>query len=282
MPFGQYLPSVGPGARRIRAPSIVSAWVMNGSGEQVASTWPEFSAARIAGNGIATNLIEFWSTLYLLSAARITISQTPLSAFPAIVFPSRSFGVLIELEPLTMTFCQLSSIEVASSSLAETATIGSPCDRAMIAGTQPMYPMSPLPFDIARTMSLPLWKVVFLISMPCFAKKPCSIPMSSANPFAIGSPSRLIVASFRCCFSAGRRPDEGEQQHCCAGEHDDHASRRTRVRVIRCTSPTWISGRLEPDALRVRARLWDLRYRNARRCPVWWNRPAASSRPARA
>ena len=99
---------------------MVSAWVMNGSGAQIASTWPEFRAARIAGNGIATNLTESWSTLNLLSAARITISQTPLSAFPAIVLPSRSFGVLIELDPLTMTFCQLSSIEVASLSLAET------------------------------------------------------------------------------------------------------------------------------------------------------------------
>ena len=111
---------------------------MNGSGAQIASTWPEFSAARIAGKGIATNLTASWSTLNLLSAARITISQTPLSALPAIVFPSRSFGVLIELSPLTMTFCQLSSTDVASSSLAETVTTGIPCERAMIAGTQPM------------------------------------------------------------------------------------------------------------------------------------------------
>src|SRR5438093_100471 len=109
VPFGQYLPSVGPGASRIRSPSRVRPWVMNGSGAQIASTWPEFSAARIAGNGIATNLTASWLTLYLLSAARMTTSQTPLSAFPATVFPSRSFGVLIEPEPLTRTVCQLAA-----------------------------------------------------------------------------------------------------------------------------------------------------------------------------
>ena len=257
---------------------MVIACVMNGSGEQVASTWPAFRAARIAGNGIATNLIEFWSTLNLLSAARITISQTPLSALPATVFPSRSFGVLIELDPLTMTFCQLSSIEVASLSLAETVTIGSPCDRAMIAGTQPMYPTSPFPFDIARTMSLPLWKVVFLISMPCFAKKPCAIPMSRANPFAIGSPSRLIVASFRLCLlelpAAG--PTRASSSTAAPASARISADRRTRVRVIRCTSPTWSQvDSNRRDACTVRARLWDLGYRNARRCPVYAGQPSA-------
>src|SRR5262245_41303052 len=60
--------------------------------------------------------------------------------------------------------------------------------------------MSPLWLAIASTMSLPLWKTVFLISMPRLAKNPCWMPISSGNPFAIGSPSRVIVAILRCVF----------------------------------------------------------------------------------
>ena len=155
---------------------------MNGSGAQIASTWPAFSAARIAGNGIATNLTFELSTPSLKSAARITISQTPLSAFPAIVLPSRSFGVLIGPSPLTRTFCQLSLIDVASLSLAETVTTGIPLERAMIAGTQPMYPMSPWWLAIANTMSLPLWKTVFLISIPRFAEEALGDPDVEREP----------------------------------------------------------------------------------------------------
>jgi hypothetical protein len=47
--------------------------------------------------------------------------------------------------------------------------------------------MSPLLFAIARTTSLPLWSVVFLISIRCCAKNPFRIPRSSGSPFAIGS-----------------------------------------------------------------------------------------------
>src|SRR5215208_1284891 len=55
--------------------------------------------------------------------------------------------------------------------------------------------MSPLLFASASTMSFPLCSTVFLISIPWFAKKPFWMPRSSGKPLAIGSVSRLIVAS---------------------------------------------------------------------------------------
>ena len=79
----------------------------NGSGVQIASTCPLFSAARIAGNGSARSLIELWSTPLFSSAARIITSPTPFRALTAIVLPARSAGVRIELDPLTRMFCQL-------------------------------------------------------------------------------------------------------------------------------------------------------------------------------
>jgi hypothetical protein len=45
------------------------------------------------------------------------------------------------------------------------------------------------------TMSLPLWRTFFLISIPCRSKKPFLIPRSSGNPFAIGSVSRVITVA---------------------------------------------------------------------------------------
>ncbi len=51
--------------------------------------------------------------------------------------------------------------------------------------------MSPLLFAIARTTSLPLCRVVFLISIPCCAKNPFRMPMSSGNPLAIGRVTTL-------------------------------------------------------------------------------------------
>ena len=108
---------------------------MNGSGAWIASTWPFASAVRIVGNGIASSLIEFGSTPLFSSAALITTSPRPLSALTAIVFPARSAGVRMELEPLTMMFCQLSPSEVPSVSLAATSVIGIPVVRAIIAGT---------------------------------------------------------------------------------------------------------------------------------------------------
>src|SRR5438093_526367 len=56
--------------------------------------------------------------------------------------------------------------------------------------------MSPWPFAIASTMSLPLCSTFLLISIPWFAKKPFWMPRSSGNPLAIGSVSRLMVVSF--------------------------------------------------------------------------------------
>ena len=99
--------------------------------------------------------------------------------------------------------------------------------------------MSPLWLAIASTMSLPLWKMVFLISMPCFAKKPCAIPMSSANPFAIGSPSRVIVASFRCaCWAMpAAGPTSREQQD---GRADERKGQRQP------TNPRALSSHVPP------------------------------------
>ena len=91
---------------------------MNGSGVQIASTWPFASAARMAGNGSARSRTDSGSTPRFLSAALIITSPTPLSAFTAMVLPARSAGVRIELEPLTRMFCQLSLIDVPSTSLA--------------------------------------------------------------------------------------------------------------------------------------------------------------------
>ncbi len=110
----------------MRAPSIVSAWDMNGSGVQIASTWPLVSAARIAGNGSARSLTAFGSTPRFFSAALIVTSPTPLSALTAIVLPTRSAGVRIELDPLTRMFCQLSASDVPSTSLAAMTVNGMP------------------------------------------------------------------------------------------------------------------------------------------------------------
>ena len=107
----------------------------NGSGVQTASTWPLLRAERIAGNGSASRLTEFGSTPRFCRAARIITSPTPLSAFTATVLPLRSAGPRIELSPLTRMFCQLSSFDVPSTSLAATAVNGIPCVRAIIIGT---------------------------------------------------------------------------------------------------------------------------------------------------
>ena len=104
----------------------------------MASTCPPASAVRIAGNGTASSFTELGSTPDFSSAALIVTSPTPLRALTAIVLPARSWGVRIELSPLTMMFCQLSAIEVPSLSLAATAVKSMPCVRAIIAGTQPM------------------------------------------------------------------------------------------------------------------------------------------------
>jgi hypothetical protein len=44
-------------------------------------------------------------------------------------------------------------------------------------------------------MSFPLCSVVFLISMPCAAKKPFWIPRSSGSAFAIGSVFTVMVVT---------------------------------------------------------------------------------------
>jgi hypothetical protein len=64
-------------------------------------------------------------------------SPTPLRALTATVFPARSAGVRIELEPRTRMFCQLSFSDVPSTSLADTSVSGIPCVRAMNIGTKP-------------------------------------------------------------------------------------------------------------------------------------------------
>jgi hypothetical protein len=49
------------------------------------------------------------------------------------------------------------------------------------------------------TMSLPLCRIVFLISMFCAEKKPFWMPRSSGSAFAIGSvPSLIASAACRC------------------------------------------------------------------------------------
>ena len=107
----------------------------NGSGTQIASTCPLFSADRIDGKGSATSLTEFGSTLIFFSAAFTTTSPTPFRALSAIVFPDRSAGVRIDELPRTRMFCQLSSAVVPSTSLAATSVKGMPPVRAIIIGT---------------------------------------------------------------------------------------------------------------------------------------------------
>ncbi len=108
---------------------------MNGSGVWIASTWPFASAAGIVGNGIVANFTEFESMPSLSSAPLTTSSVTPLSAFRAIVLPTRSLGVRIELDPSTTTFCQLSASVAPSVSLAARTLSGAtPCVRPIIAG----------------------------------------------------------------------------------------------------------------------------------------------------
>ena len=121
----------------MRALSRLSACDTNGSGVQIASTWPLRNAVRMVGNGIASSLIEPGLTPDLRSAALIITSPTPLSALTAIVFPARSFALRIELSPLTRMFCQLSAAFVPSTSLVATALIGMPEVLAIIIGTQP-------------------------------------------------------------------------------------------------------------------------------------------------
>ena len=121
----------------VRAPSELIASDRNGSGVQIASTWPFCSADRIAGNGSASSRTEFGSTPPFCSAALIITSPTPLSALTAMVLPARSAGLRIELDPLTRMFCQLFGSLVPSTSLAETSVNGIPCVRAMNIGTKP-------------------------------------------------------------------------------------------------------------------------------------------------
>jgi hypothetical protein len=94
-----------------------------------------FRAVRIDGNGSASSLIEFGSTPTFFNAALITTSPTPFSALTAIVLPARSAGVRIDELLLTRMFCQLSDVEVPSTSLAATSVSGMPCVRAIIIGT---------------------------------------------------------------------------------------------------------------------------------------------------
>src|SRR4051794_32741037 len=98
-PIGQNFPSTGPGAIATRSPSRLSPCDRNGSGAQNASIWPLLSAVLIAGNGSARSLTESGFTPSFLSAALIITSPTPLSALTAIVFPARSAGDRIELDP---------------------------------------------------------------------------------------------------------------------------------------------------------------------------------------
>src|ERR1700750_2937950 len=96
----------------MRSPSMLTPCERNGSGHQIASTWPLFRAVRIDGNGIATSLIELGSTPAFWSGALMTTSPTPLSAFAAIVLPARSDGERIDELPLTRMSCQLSDVDV--------------------------------------------------------------------------------------------------------------------------------------------------------------------------
>ena len=121
------------------------------------------------------------------SAALIITSPTPLRALTAMVLPARSAGVRIELDPLTTMFCQFVAWFVLSTSLSVIAEIGIPLVRAIIAGTQPAKPTSMFEFASPSMMSLPLWAVIFLISMPCCSKNPFLMPRSSGSVFAIGS-----------------------------------------------------------------------------------------------
>ena len=209
----------GPGAITIRAPSWFSAWDMNGSGMWAASTWPFASAVRIAGKGITTSLIEFGSTPSLSSAPLITTSPTPLSALTAIVLPARSCGVRIELDPLTMTFCQLSATIVPSTSLAAAVDDvdsrrvgderGRPADVADVAVVVRRA---------ASTMSLPLWSVTFLISMPVLLEEALADPEIERE--AVRDRKRVDrdgrQRPLRC---AGRRADEHDQRGEHAAEH---------------------------------------------------------------
>ena len=111
---------------------------MKGSGVWTTSTSPFARAAGMAGNGITVYLTWPESTPRLSSAPRTTISATPLRTFRATVFPARSAGVRIELEPRTTTFCQLSASDVPSVSLAATTVIGIPWVRPIIAGVYPI------------------------------------------------------------------------------------------------------------------------------------------------
>src|SRR5690349_20468051 len=61
--------------------------------------------------------------------------------------------------------------------------------------------MLPLLLASASTMSLPLCRTVFLISIPCFSKNPCLMPRSSGSAFEIGSVSTVTVV--RACERTG-------------------------------------------------------------------------------
>ncbi len=128
----------GPGAITMRAPSWFSACDMNGSGmsDRIDLAVRERRAHRRERD--RDQLDEFGSTPELVNAALITTSPTPFSALTAMVLPARSCGVRIELDPLTMMFCQLSATLVPSTSLAAAVTMSIPDVFAMNAGVQPM------------------------------------------------------------------------------------------------------------------------------------------------
>src|SRR5215211_3364012 len=67
--------------------------------------------------------------------------------------------------------------------------------------------MSPWLFESARTMSLPLWSVRLLISIPCCSKNHRLMPRSSGSPLAMFSPTRLIVTSARSLDPAAVLPN---------------------------------------------------------------------------
>ena len=107
-PIGKYRPSTGPGAitfarpstehlghERLRRPGRVDLAVR------------ECRPHRRERNGEQLDRVRVDADFS--SAALIITSPTPLRALTAIVLPARSAGVWIELEPLTMMFCQLSA-----------------------------------------------------------------------------------------------------------------------------------------------------------------------------
>src|SRR4029453_6283008 len=113
------------------------------------------------------------------------------------------------------------------------------------------------------TMSLPLCRVLLLISIPCAAKNPFFMPRSIGRAFAMGSVSPVIVASARLCALEARPPKSVSATRRAAATASSRARAvRFRVRLMVPSVLSVASGarlsHLLSEGLNRRSSMWNV------------------------